>query len=114
MAAFGVMCGYFNCPPNHRMFYKYFKIPKNPGDDTWGLHSFSAKWRQSFLSGLSSKVNFFKQRWCWVSGPGIPSNPLWRKPTSIMVVDYFDDETKLVGEIERMIKKRMRPSLSKI
>ncbi|GAB2265549.1 hypothetical protein Dimus_037832 [Dionaea muscipula] len=105
MAAFGVLCGHFDCAPNHRMFCKYFKISKNPKDDPWGLHSFSSKAGQVMLSRLSTKVNFFKQRWCWVSGPGIPSNPEWRKPLPVMVVDYFDDEVKLAGQIARLIAK---------
>ncbi|GAB2278470.1 hypothetical protein Dimus_039292 [Dionaea muscipula] len=105
MAAFDVSGNHFDCPPNHRMFYKYFMISRNPGDDPCGLHSFSSKQNQVFLSGVLSKLNFFKQRWCWVSGPGIISNPPWRKPVSVLTVEYFDADVKVSAKIAEFLKK---------
>ncbi|GAB2298572.1 hypothetical protein Dimus_038537 [Dionaea muscipula] len=102
MAAFGALCYQYGFRPNARMFISNFKISKAPQDDDYGLYAFSSK-QNVFLVGLSSKIDNFRKRWCWVRGPGILFNPQWRIPATNSVIDHYDAEVNQGARIREWV-----------
>ncbi|GAB2266296.1 hypothetical protein Dimus_001313 [Dionaea muscipula] len=101
MGAFGALCHQNGCRPNARLFFYNFKLSKAPYDDECGLYAFSSTQNNVFLRGLTSKVDNFRKRWCWVSGPGILFNPEWRVPASNITIHHYEPEVELGAKIEK-------------
>ncbi|GAB2273782.1 hypothetical protein Dimus_039046 [Dionaea muscipula] len=103
MGAFGALCHQHGCYPNARIFVCNFKLSKAPYDDECGLYAFSSVQKNVFLKGLTSKVDNFRKRWCWVRGPGIRYNPEWRVPLSNIVIGHYEPEVELGSMVAKWV-----------